>query len=231
VVKRLHSAQFAGADTGEIMTDTAEGNLDEKCLMSVSYDGASSQRSGINGLNAHSQKPVQGSGTNPAKTNPRFWTKTSIKNVINTMIKKDRKEINRRPSQTASSTPIYGKKNVGKAASSSTTAKNRARKKAMEQLNEEQVALHAYFIAERRRKLELPGDQTSDWLQAERELLSELRPRQRESNLARWPNLQIWFAIMAASSTRGFDRSDESRTEKSREPVGKRAFVFLRSLI
>jgi hypothetical protein len=102
------------------------------------------------------------------------------------MIKKDRKEINRRPSQTASSTPISGKKNVqGKTASSSTTAKKRARKKAMEQLNEGQVALHAYFIAERRRKLELPGDQTSDWLQAERELLSELRPRQRESNLAR----------------------------------------------
>ncbi len=54
------------------MTDAAEGNLDEKCLMSVSYDGASSQRSGINGLNAHPWKPVRGSGTNPAKTNPRF---------------------------------------------------------------------------------------------------------------------------------------------------------------
>jgi hypothetical protein len=43
VVKRLRSVQVAGADTGE-------GNLDEKCLMSVSYDGASNQRSGINGL-------------------------------------------------------------------------------------------------------------------------------------------------------------------------------------
>jgi hypothetical protein len=53
VVKRLHSVQFAGADPEKIVTDTAEGNLDEKCLMSVSYDGASSQRSGINGLNAH----------------------------------------------------------------------------------------------------------------------------------------------------------------------------------
>jgi hypothetical protein len=50
--------EFAGADIGEIMTDTAEGNLDEKCLMSVSYDGASSQRSEINGLNAHPWKPV-----------------------------------------------------------------------------------------------------------------------------------------------------------------------------
>jgi len=43
----------------------------------------------------------------------------------------------------------------------------------MEQLNEEQVALHAYFIAERRRTLGMPGDETSDWVQAERELLSE----------------------------------------------------------
>jgi Protein of unknown function (DUF2934) len=90
------------------------------------------------------------------------------------MIKKDRKEMNRPPSRTASSTPISGKKTVqGKTASSSTTAKSRARKKAMEQLNEEQVALHAYFIAERRRKLGMPGDETSDWVQAERELLSE----------------------------------------------------------
>jgi Protein of unknown function (DUF2934) len=102
------------------------------------------------------------------------------------MINKDRKEMNRQPSQTASSTPIFGQKTVqGKTASSSTTAKSRARKKAMEQLNEDQVALHAYFIAERRRKLGMPGDQTSDWLQAERELLSDLKPKRRESNLPR----------------------------------------------
>ena len=55
----------------------------------------------------------------------------------------------------------------------------------MEQLNEEQVALHAYFIAERRRKLGMPGDQTSDWVQAERELFSEIKPKRRESNLSR----------------------------------------------
>ena len=54
------------------MTDTAEGNLDEKCLMFVSYDGAASHRSVINGLNAHPRKPVLGSGTNAAKTNPSF---------------------------------------------------------------------------------------------------------------------------------------------------------------
>jgi Protein of unknown function (DUF2934) len=102
------------------------------------------------------------------------------------MIKKDRKEMNRPPSQPASSTPIFGKKTVqAKTASSSTTAKSRARKKAMEQLNEEQVAPHAYFIGERRQKLGTPGDQTSDWVQAERELLSEIKPKRRESNLSR----------------------------------------------
>ncbi len=80
--------------------------------------------------------------------------------------------MNRPPSQTGSSTPISGKKTVqGKTASSSTTAKSRARKKAMEQLNEEQVELHAYFVADRRRKLGMPGDETSDWVPAERELL------------------------------------------------------------
>jgi Protein of unknown function (DUF2934) len=103
-----------------------------------------------------------------------------MKNAAKTIIKKDRKEMNLPPS------PISGKKTVqGKTASSSNTAKRRARKKAMEQLNKDQVALHAYFIAERRRKLGMPGDQTSDWLQAERELLSELRPKRRVSNLPR----------------------------------------------
>jgi Protein of unknown function (DUF2934) len=110
--------------------------------------------------------------------------KTTMKNATKT--KKDRKAMNLPSSQTASSSPISGKKTVqGKTASSSTTAKSRARKKAMEQLNRDQVALHAYFIAERRRKVGMPGDQLSDWVQAERELLSELRPKRRESSLAR----------------------------------------------
>jgi hypothetical protein len=110
--------------------------------------------------------------------------KTTMKNATKT--KKDRKAMNLPSSQTASSSPISGKKTVqGKTTSSSTTAKSRARKKAMEQLNRDQVALHAYFIAERRRKVGMPGDQLSDWVQAERELLSALRPKRRESSLAR----------------------------------------------
>jgi hypothetical protein len=44
-------------------------------------------------------------------------------------------------------------------------------------LRQEDVALRAYFIAEKRQKLGLPGDSTSDWVQAEAELTSEHRQR------------------------------------------------------
>jgi hypothetical protein len=36
---------------------------------------------------------------------------------------------------------------------------------------QEDIALRAYLIGERRQQAGLPGDSTSDWLQAERELL------------------------------------------------------------
>ena len=38
-------------------------------------------------------------------------------------------------------------------------------------VNTDDIALRAYYIAERRRNLGLPGDAQSDWLAAERELL------------------------------------------------------------
>ncbi len=37
------------------------------------------------------------------------------------------------------------------------------------------IALRAYYIAERRQKLGWPGDSTSDWIEAERQLLAEAR--------------------------------------------------------
>jgi hypothetical protein len=40
---------------------------------------------------------------------------------------------------------------------------------------EEQIRLRAYYISERRRRLALPGDASSDWLEAKRQLLSESR--------------------------------------------------------
>jgi hypothetical protein len=57
------------------------------------------------------------------------------------------------------------------------------KKKVKKQKNEiigdsrEQVALRAYFIAERRRSLGISGDETSDWMQAEQELSQELTGR------------------------------------------------------
>jgi hypothetical protein len=73
---------------------------------------------------------------------------------------------------------IPGKRSVRrKAASSSTTAKNKSRKKPVPQPGKERVALRAYFISERRRNLGIPGDETSDWVQAERELLEGLEAK------------------------------------------------------
>ena len=41
--------------------------------------------------------------------------------------------------------------------------------------SEDAVRLRAYFISERRRRLALPGDTESDWLEAKRQLLTEAR--------------------------------------------------------
>jgi hypothetical protein len=41
----------------------------------------------------------------------------------------------------------------------------------------EQIQMRAYFISERRRRFDLPGDANSDWLEAKRQLLSEIAPR------------------------------------------------------
>jgi hypothetical protein len=43
--------------------------------------------------------------------------------------------------------------------------------------SDEEIRLRAYFIAERRARLALAGDSNTDWLEAKRQLLSELSPR------------------------------------------------------
>jgi hypothetical protein len=42
---------------------------------------------------------------------------------------------------------------------------------------DEEIRIRAYFIAERRHRFDLAGDADSDWLEAKRQLLSELEPR------------------------------------------------------
>jgi len=44
-------------------------------------------------------------------------------------------------------------------------------------LSDHEIRMRAYFIAERRHRLSLPGDSNSDWLEAKRQLLSEVGPR------------------------------------------------------
>jgi hypothetical protein len=40
---------------------------------------------------------------------------------------------------------------------------------------DEQIRLRAYFLAERRHKLSLPGDSAHDWIEARRQLIEEAR--------------------------------------------------------
>ncbi len=42
-------------------------------------------------------------------------------------------------------------------------------------LTDEQIQMRAYFISERRRRFDLPGDANSDWLEAKRQLVAETR--------------------------------------------------------
>jgi Protein of unknown function (DUF2934) len=68
-------------------------------------------------------------------------------------------------------------KDTSNSSGNSTPAKSKSRKKVSLQPSNEQVALRAYFIAERRRTLGIHGDETSDWVAAEQELLEESRAK------------------------------------------------------
>ena len=46
--------------------------------------------------------------------------------------------------------------------------------------SDEEIRMRAYFIAERRMNLALPGDPATDWLEAQRQLLEEAEARRRE---------------------------------------------------
>jgi hypothetical protein len=87
------------------------------------------------------------------------------------------KNISLTPSQSAASPSVPARKSAQRKAGSNSSAKSKSRKKVAAQPTVEQVALRAYFIAERRRNLGIPGDETSDWVAAEREILEELKAR------------------------------------------------------
>jgi hypothetical protein len=85
-----------------------------------------------------------------------------------------------RTQRTASSTSSGKKSAQAKTAlnlADNVAPKSKSRKKVVAQPSSEQVALRAYFIGERRRSLGIQGDETSDWVAAERELLAELKTK------------------------------------------------------
>ncbi len=90
------------------------------------------------------------------------------------------KNVNLTPSEAVASTSVPAKKSTQRKAGSPSTIKtvvseSKAREKMDAQISNEQVALRAYFIGERRRNLGIPGDETSDWVEAEREISEELK--------------------------------------------------------
>lgn len=86
-----------------------------------------------------------------------------------------------RSQRIASSTVSTKKSTSGKSGSTSAgnvaPAKSKSSKKVTARPSNEQVALRAYFIGEHRRTLGIVGDETSDWVAAERELLGELKTK------------------------------------------------------
>ena len=86
-----------------------------------------------------------------------------------------------RSQHIASSTVSTKKSASGKSGSNSAgnvaPAKSKSSKKVTARPSNEQIALRAYFIGERRRTLGIVGDETSDWVAAERELLEELKAK------------------------------------------------------
>ena len=55
-----------------------------------------------------------------------------------------------------------------------TTPKTQASKREKSPVSDEAIRIRAYFIAEQRERVGIPGDANSDWIEARRQLLAEL---------------------------------------------------------
>ena len=82
----------------------------------------------------------------------------------------------KRPStrrSTTSKKPSVAKKK--KAANTGQVQKTKSA--ALLEPTDAEIRMRAYFIGERRHRLGLKGDSNSDWLEAKRQLVSEVQPR------------------------------------------------------
>jgi hypothetical protein len=55
-----------------------------------------------------------------------------------------------------------------------TTPKTPTTNKEKSRVSDEAIRIRAYFISEQRKRLAMPGDANSDWIEARRQLLAEL---------------------------------------------------------
>ena len=69
-------------------------------------------------------------------------------------------------------TPAKKKKPAPAKKPSTTSAAKRAASRPVEPTDDE-IRLRAYFLAERRHRLSLPGDSAHDWIEARRQLIEE----------------------------------------------------------
>lgn len=104
------------------------------------------------------KKIVQDKNETPAEPGGSFKIKASKTNRTR------RLAANRKPPETRKVTSL------ARVATPNETAE-------IAQPTDEAIRLRAYFISERRRRLALPGDAESDWLEAKRQLLSEIDRR------------------------------------------------------
>ncbi len=83
------------------------------------------------------------------------------------------------PKRTATRRPAAAKKASvsGKKKAPKTASKSPMEATAAMEPTDAEIRMRAYFIAERRHRLGLPGDSNSDWLEAKRQLISETGPR------------------------------------------------------
>ncbi|HWB61111.1 MAG TPA: DUF2934 domain-containing protein [Chthoniobacteraceae bacterium] len=80
------------------------------------------------------------------------------------------------PAPAAAAKPAATKKPAAKKkAAKAPAAKKTAAPKA--KFTHDDIALRAYFIAEKRHKAGLPGDSQHDWIEAERQLLAESKKK------------------------------------------------------
>jgi hypothetical protein len=73
--------------------------------------------------------------------------------------------------------PALAKPAAKKAAAKKSVAKTSSTPPKKPAFTRDDVALRAYFIAEKRQKAGLPGDAQHDWIEAERQLVAESKKK------------------------------------------------------